>query len=76
MAFQVGDVVQLHSGGPFMTVTSVESSSKGPRLLCEWFHDNRRDDAVFPEASLKSKAQVDAEFKEMMSNPNPVKLWD
>lgn len=76
MAFQVGDVVQLNSGGPFMTVTVVEDTSKGSKLHCVWFHDNRQDSGVYPEAAVKSREQVDAEFKAMMSQPDPLKLWD
>ena len=36
--FQVGDVVQFKSGGPFMTVTKVFTNAEGVKLArCFWF---------------------------------------
>lgn len=38
--FQVGDVVILNSGGPRMTVSVVEDTSKGFMLTCQWLDDD------------------------------------
>jgi uncharacterized protein YodC (DUF2158 family) len=37
-AFQVGDVVRLKSGGPDMTVQSIDSDG----LYCTWFDDKKQ----------------------------------
>ncbi len=37
--FKPGDVVQLKSGGPKMTVHSVYPGAKGPAATCLWFTD-------------------------------------
>ena len=36
--FKPGDVVQLKSGGPLMTV----SINAGPAVTCEWFDDRQQ----------------------------------
>jgi uncharacterized protein YodC (DUF2158 family) len=36
-AFTVGQVVQLKSGGPPMTVTSIDSSGDHIKIDCTWF---------------------------------------
>lgn len=50
-AFVVGDVVQLKSGGPNMTVTTVE----GKEIFCEWFSgdSNEVKRYVFPPDALR-----------------------
>jgi uncharacterized protein YodC (DUF2158 family) len=51
MAFKVGDIVRLKSGGPKMTVTKVV----GDRIHCEWFNDdNKVDFKVFPPEALEA----------------------
>jgi uncharacterized protein YodC (DUF2158 family) len=35
--FRVGDIVQLKSGGPKMTVAESNPSNVKGRLLCQWF---------------------------------------
>jgi uncharacterized protein YodC (DUF2158 family) len=42
--FQAGDVVQLKSGGPPMTVERIESDGS---LTCQWFVDKRLVQDVF-----------------------------
>jgi uncharacterized protein YodC (DUF2158 family) len=45
-----GDVVQLKSGGPLMTVESVDQSG----VICVWFDaKHNRKQERFPEATLK-----------------------
>jgi uncharacterized protein YodC (DUF2158 family) len=44
-----GDVVQLKSGGPLMTVQSVDADG----VICIWFDEKKKlTNARFPEATL------------------------
>lgn len=45
---KAGDIVQLRSGGPYMTVYSV-----GERIGCVWFIDNKPEYAAFAVETLK-----------------------
>ena len=51
MAVQPGDLVQLKSGGPLMTVTKVED---GKRVNCMWYVQDQGEyrTQVFEEAWL------------------------
>jgi len=42
--FELGEVVRLKSGGPKMTVTSLDEGSlgSGPEVWCEWFDDKTK----------------------------------
>ena len=57
---QKGDVVQLKSGGPRMTVQEVGSfiSSGGPQdgAYCVWFEKNKAEERVFDVAVLVKAA--------------------
>jgi uncharacterized protein YodC (DUF2158 family) len=55
MADQIkpGDVVQLNSGGPKMTVGKIEEINGVMRAWCEWFDGNKNGKCTFPVASLK-----------------------
>lgn len=48
--FKIGDVVQLKSGGPRMTVTGLgDSSTTGEAsVYCTWFVDKKQDSGAFP----------------------------
>ena len=53
--FKVGDVVKLKSGGPSMTVTSVESGENegGPAVFCIWFNSKGNEKSGhYPAAAL------------------------
>ena len=51
-SFKPGDVVQLNSGGPKMTVVAAQSDGT---LRCVWFHeDGNQDSGVFPQAALRA----------------------
>lgn len=54
----VGDVVRLKSGGPFMTITDVVF---GGGWVCHWFVDGVAQTYNFPDAALFSKAEAIAE---------------
>ncbi len=68
--FNVGDIVKLKSGGPDMTVKSVEKSAKSSHGLqldldapkefngyytCQWFAGKKLESGRFPEESLDLK---------------------
>lgn len=46
---KVGDVVQLKSGGPKMTVSEIDEDN----VFCQWFHNNRVQSACFAPEQLK-----------------------
>jgi uncharacterized protein YodC (DUF2158 family) len=51
-SFKPGDVVQLNSGGPKMTVVAVQSDGT---LRCVWFlEDGKQDNGVFAQAALRA----------------------
>jgi uncharacterized protein YodC (DUF2158 family) len=45
-----GDVVVLNSGGPKMTISSIDSAG----AFCIWFSGDKRDQQVFPLETLKA----------------------
>jgi uncharacterized protein YodC (DUF2158 family) len=47
--FKVGDVVQLKSGGPKMTVTVIRADG----LDCTWFEGVKQHEGNFPPDALK-----------------------
>jgi uncharacterized protein YodC (DUF2158 family) len=52
--FRLGDVVQLNSGGPKMTITSVYDQDSPIRYATDWFTGSKREDGLFPEAALQA----------------------
>jgi uncharacterized protein YodC (DUF2158 family) len=50
MAFQEGDVVQLKSGGPRMTVEGYEDGL----VVCVWFEEKNRKNSAFKEATIQA----------------------
>lgn len=63
--FKVGDIVQLKSGGPKMTVADVSArhviQNYIGRVGCQWFAGNKSETGYFPKESLR---KVSAESKE------------
>lgn len=51
--FKPGDVVQLKSGGPKMTIKEVEEWNGAMRAWCQWFHGTDSKEDVFALTSLK-----------------------
>jgi uncharacterized protein YodC (DUF2158 family) len=45
----IGDVVQVKSGGPYMTITSVGQD----KVVCVWFVDNKPEHSAFPVEVLE-----------------------
>lgn len=50
--FKLGDTVQLKSGGPSMTISSVSEQDPG-KYYCIWFKGASRETSNFPEETLK-----------------------
>jgi uncharacterized protein YodC (DUF2158 family) len=55
--YQIGDVVQLKSGGPLMTVHAIgdysSSAQLNPGYLCIWFDGAKRVEEVFNPDTLE-----------------------
>ncbi|SIS85811.1 YodC family protein [Phaeovulum vinaykumarii] len=54
--FKPGDIVQLKSGGPSMTVSEVATNYKGnfTGYQCEWFKGASKESAHFTEETLQA----------------------
>lgn len=52
MAFKVGEIVQLKSGGPKMTVTGAPSDQYNKIYATSWFAGAKLEHGHFPEQSL------------------------
>ena len=48
--FKIGQVVQLRSGGPKMTIHSLVSDGD---VVCQWFEGNEVHERNFPDEVLK-----------------------
>jgi uncharacterized protein YodC (DUF2158 family) len=58
--FKTGDIVQLKSGGPNMTVKDVGDATFGkPEYICQWFGGRKLEQGIFPQDSLEL-AKADA----------------
>ena len=57
--FNVGDIVQLKSGGPLMTVQSVPGGPYIDTHPCQWFAGKKLESGTFPPESLQSANQGD-----------------
>jgi len=51
--FKLGDVVQLVSGGPKMTVVDTVSEDEGEAIVCQWFDENELKTGTFTPKSIK-----------------------
>ena len=57
MSFKVGDTVQLRSGGPIMTVTSVGNDFGQPIVWCAWFDGAMQRSDHFPIDAVKDSPE-------------------
>lgn len=55
MQFQLGDVVELRSGGPQMTVTGTSQSGW---VMCSWFKDGKYESGTFPPEALEKPRKI------------------
>lgn len=53
--FEIGDTVQLKSGGPKMSVTNVGTHrvTKKPTVICAWFVNDKVEKSDFPPEALQ-----------------------
>jgi uncharacterized protein YodC (DUF2158 family) len=52
--FQIGETVQLKSGGPIMTITAISADRpRGAIADCIWFVGDEQKTGTFPFASLQ-----------------------
>jgi len=53
--FKPGDVVQLKSGGPILTVNNVEPTKdpNNPNVFCGWFAGKKLERGTFAAVMLK-----------------------
>jgi uncharacterized protein YodC (DUF2158 family) len=54
MSFNVGDTVQLKSGGPIMTVEELGSDNY---VCCLWFEKSKMERGNFPAATLTNASR-------------------
>jgi uncharacterized protein YodC (DUF2158 family) len=72
MTFKVGDVVQLKSGGPPMTVTRVHSNMVGfTEITCQWFYGLMETGTFKPDVLMPSKPRPFEELKGAFSTGGP-----
>jgi uncharacterized protein YodC (DUF2158 family) len=50
--FSIGDIVQLKSGGPEMTVQTIPNAGTS-NYRCQWFAGKKLETGLFPPGSLK-----------------------
>jgi uncharacterized protein YodC (DUF2158 family) len=60
--YKEGDIVQLKSGGPKMTVSDLSMDKS--HYTCKWFSGSRLEDGHFPEDALMVPATNDKKKKE------------
>jgi uncharacterized protein YodC (DUF2158 family) len=58
MSFNVGDTVQLKSGGPDMTVMRIGTAGGEPMVWCAWFEGTKDAYALFPPDALKAALEA------------------
>ncbi len=69
MDLEVGDVVQLKSGSPLMTVENINAEG---RISCTWFKDKEIRSSMF-NSEMLDKYSLDDEDN---GDSNRVNLWD
>ena len=50
--FKTGDIVQLKSGGPKMTIKDPIDPNLTEDVLCQWFAGHKLESGYFPRESL------------------------
>lgn len=72
MTFKVGDIVQLKSGGPPMTVTQVNTNLVGfSEVKCQWFFGQMETGTFIPDVLIPSDPRPFEELKGAFSSGGP-----
>jgi uncharacterized protein YodC (DUF2158 family) len=59
MAFQIGDTVQLKSGGPLMTVDNIDAGEGSQVMIsCVWFEKTERKEGQFKAPTLEAATKT------------------
>ena len=68
--FEVGDIVQLKSGGPKMTVVGItrvkmpgDPAVDNTYVRCSWFRDKKLEEQVFDPQALNKARESEAQDK-------------
>ncbi len=70
MSFKVGDVVELKSGGPPMTVIQVSTNLVGSTVItCQWFFGKMETATFSPGILMPSQPRPFDELKGYWSSP-------
>ena len=70
--FKVGDIVELKSGGPPMTVIEVNTNLLGhSELKCQWFFSKMETGNFIPDILIPSQPRKFEELKGSYSSPAP-----
>lgn len=48
-SFAIGDTVKLKSGGPLMTIDSIDARNK---IFCKWFAGSKLENGTFDKKTL------------------------
>lgn len=55
--YKIGDIVQLKSGGPGMTVESIRD--RDGKIYCQWFAGNKLESGVFDPEAIGLEVELD-----------------
>jgi len=70
--FKVGDIVELKSGGPPMTVIKLSTNLVGmTEVTCQWFFGKMETATFTPDVLLPSQPLPFQELKGPFSSPQP-----
>lgn len=71
--FDIGEIVQLKSGGPAITVTALSTSpGRTPLYVCQWMDkDHRAQTGTFPREALTRPLPKKRPIKAGQSRPSP-----
>lgn len=67
--FKPGDIVQLKSGGPSMTVRAYEPTD-GDEVTCGWFEGNTLYEKAFHQDMLNNYQEISSERPIIFGNPH------
>lgn len=68
--FKVGDIVELKSGGPPMTVIEVNTNLLGySELKCQWFFSKMKSGTFIPDILIPSQPRPFDDLKGSYSSP-------